>query len=259
MSFLDRVVEETKEKYWHRDKNLTIPSVNQKKNSEKIYKKLTKKFLVITECKKASPSRGIIAKRYSIPPLVKAYEEGGARAISILTEEKYFLGSFKDITKAKQNTSLPILCKDFVLTKHQVVEAWQTGASLVLLIVKILPPALYLELANLICQLGMVPLVEIFDYEEFQVASTFKGSFFLGINNRNLNTLTTNVDHAITIKKKIQKSFPQFSAPIISESGLTSFQEVALLKENGFSGILVGEHLLLQQDKKKALKKLLNG
>ncbi len=256
MNFLDQVVQITKKKYLGKSDFSSENISNLSHQSELLFEELLKDFLVIAECKKASPSKGVIQENYDVTRLVRAYEKSGAKAISILTEEKYFLGSFKHIEQARKATSLPILCKDFIVSEEQVLKAKHAGASLVLLIARILSTQMYLKLANLISKLGMLPLVEIFDYAELKTALKYEDKFILGINNRNLTTLAVDVKHAVSIKKEMDAA--KIIIPTVCESGIKSPEEVKLLRENGFRGILVGEHLLLQENQEAGLKNLLN-
>ncbi len=232
--------------------NLITKEAGLKKSSE-IFNSLKKDFLLICECKKASPSKGILVENYHPVEIAKTYERIGAKAISVLTETEYFKGSFADLKEVSQAVPLPVLCKDFVVSEYQVIQAYLKGAKLVLLLIGILEKNEYLKLAQLILELGMVPLVEIFSFAEVETALSFNGDFFLGINNRNLKTLKTDFNHCLEVKKKIEKELDKgnLNLSIIAESGVNSVEQVKALHQNNFAGLLIGESLLglMQEDK----------
>ena len=193
---------------------------------------------IIAEVKRASPSRGDLA---SIPdPALQAarYEEGGASAISVLTEGRKFKGSLADLEAVKSRVRLPVLRKDFIATPYQVLEARAAGADLVLLIVAALEQPLFRELHSLVTDLGMTPLVETHSREELERAADL-GAQLIGVNARNLSTFELDRD----LFGSLVEHFPA-DAVKIAESAVLSPSDVAHYRAAGADVVLVGEALV---------------
>ncbi|EPD83427.1 indole-3-glycerol phosphate synthase [Microbacterium sp. oral taxon 186 str. F0373] len=193
---------------------------------------------IIAEVKRASPSRGDLA---AIPdPALQAsrYEEGGASAISVLTEQRKFKGSLADLEAVKERVSLPVLRKDFIATAYQVLEARASGADLVLLIVAALEQPLLRELHELVLQLGMTPLVETHSREELDRAGDL-GAKLIGVNARNLSTFELDRD----LFGSLAEHFPA-DAIKIAESAVLAPADVAHYRADGADVVLVGEALV---------------
>lgn len=205
---------------------------------------------LIAEIKKASPSLGIIREDFDSVSIAKIYEEGGAKAISVLTERKFFQGSLALIKKIKKFTTIPILCKDFIIDPYQIYQSRLAEADALLLIAGVLEEdkiSKFLELAH---SLGMVCLVEVHTEEELSKVLKTKAEV-IGINNRDLKTFK--VDLKVT--KDLFKKIPE-GRIVVSESGISNYQQVRQLKDLGVDAVLVGETLLKGKDIGKKVREL---
>jgi indole-3-glycerol phosphate synthase len=194
-------------------------------------------WTLIAECKLASPAKGPLCSRYTVPELAHIYTEYGAGALSILTD-RHFNGSLKDVTQVRNITELPLLRKDFVIDAYQIYEARCAGADAILLIAGMLTDAQLLEYLSVATTLGMDCLVEVHTREELMRVQQTPASI-IGINNRDLKTFTTNLDTTFSLLPYCQKD--RF---IISESGVRNGEDARRLKAAGVHGILVGEGLV---------------
>jgi len=211
------------------------------------------KFSLIAELKKASPSAGIIVEKYEPTCLAKAYEENGAAALSVLTDEKFFQGRLEHIKEAKDSTTIAVLRKDFIIDESQVYESRVAGADAILLIVKILTDRQLEDFIDLAGSLKMKCLVEVHNEAEAERALKADADI-IGINNRDLDTF--NVDFNTTLR--LMDKFPELKDKIVvSESGINSAEQVRVLREKGVNGILVGESLLRSPDIAAKIKELL--
>jgi len=193
---------------------------------------------LIAEIKRRSPSIGIIRKDLDIKEISKIYEENGAKAISVLTDQQYFYGSLEDLRIVKETTSLPILRKDFIIDPYQIYESRVWGADCILLIASILEDSQLEDFIALSRDLGMASLVEVHSTREVDRVLSVS-SEIIGINNRNLNDFTCDLETTL----KLVKDIPGDKIKV-SESGIRSSEEVKNLKEAGIDAILVGEGLL---------------
>ncbi|MCM8529846.1 MAG: indole-3-glycerol phosphate synthase TrpC [Lentisphaeraceae bacterium] len=193
---------------------------------------------IISEVKKASPSAGVICENFQPVEIAKAYENGGATAISVLTDVDYFQGHPDYLSAIRKEVNIPLLRKDFIIDELQVYEALTLGADTFLLIVAILTPEKLQELIQLGTKLGMTPLIEIHDEEELKIALG-AGAKIIGVNNRDLRNFT--VDMGLTAK--LSPLVPE-DCLLIGESGIKSVADAKGLKESGCTGILIGETLV---------------
>jgi len=212
---------------------------------------------VIAEVKKASPSAGVIREDFDPVKIAKAYHEAGAAAISCLTDEKYFQGSLDYIALIKEAVPLPVLRKDFIIDPYQVYEARAAGADAILLIAECLGEPQLIDLLILATELKMTVLLEVHDYESLiqiksHVGFPHPGYQLLGINNRDLKAMTTDLDHTL----KLLKDVPDLGI-LVSESGIKTQEDVKRLQDAGVHRILVGEHLMRQPDVAAALRELI--
>lgn len=212
-----------------------------------------KNFFLIAEVKKGSPSRGIICPDYDPAALALAYQQGGASAISVITESQFFIGSKKDLQAVRAQVSLPLLRKDFLIHPCQIYESFNLGADFVLLIVSCLAQDKLKEMIATARFLGLGVLVEVRDEEEIERA-LLADAPLLGINNRDLKTFAVDSDHALRLRELIPAA-----VPVIAESGIHSHQQIEKLKGANFAGALVGEYLLRQAEPEKALRELIHG
>jgi indole-3-glycerol phosphate synthase len=206
---------------------------------------------LIAEIKKASPSRGIIREDFDPVELARVYTECGVTAVSILTDSKYFHGSLDDLRKVRAETALPILRKDFILEEYQVYEAKLNGADAVLLISSILREENLRELTELCHGLGLCALVEIRSDEDLNTALKARAQV-IGINNRDLKTFQVD----ISVTERLIKKIPEGKV-VVSESGISTREDVSWLESLGVDAILVGEALMRSKNIKSKVRELL--
>jgi len=206
---------------------------------------------LIAEIKKASPSEGIIRRDFDPIELARIYTESGVSAVSVLTDSKYFQGSLEDLRKVRAETSLPILRKDFILEAYQVYESKLYGADAVLLISSILEAEKLRKLIELCHKLGLCALVEVRSEEDLEKALEM-GAQVVGINNRDLKTFKVD----ISVTDKLIKEIPK-GRVIVSESGISTREDVLWLESVGVDAILVGEALMRSKNMKAKIAELL--
>lgn len=199
---------------------------------------------VIAEIKRASPSKGDIRLDVDVAEQAKIYEQAGAAAISVLTDESYFKGSIADLEKVAQIVSVPVLCKDFIVDSVQIDRAKNAGATIILLIVAALEQGELEELFAYTQASGLEVLVEVHDRAELEVAVEL-GAELIGVNNRNLKTFEVSLQQTA----HIAEHFPENSrALLISESGIVSEEDASFAFSKGANGVLVGEALMRSPD-----------
>lgn len=203
---------------------------------------------IIAEMKKQSPSAGPILDDYSPAKIAKIYEDAGARALSVLTEEDHFRGAIGDLEQARTASKLPVLRKDFVFDPYQVYQTRAIGASAVLLIVAILKADELNSLLKLARELKLDALVEVHDEDELNRALD-AGPDCIGINNRNLKDLTTDVNRTFRMLRQVPKD-----VCIVSESGIKTPQTIRELKSAGVRAALIGESILKSKDPRELLQ-----
>ena len=211
------------------------------------------RYRIIAEIKKASPSRGIIRENFDPIIIGQEYEKGGADAISILTEPHFFQGDKEYLGTVRRYTSIPILRKDFIIDKYQLLEALVYGADFVLLIAKLLSRKELKELVQYSHHLGLEVLVEIHDKTDL-IKAIFAGTNIIGINHRNLETFEINMN----LTEKLIPLIPN-SKIIVAESGITTHETIKELSQIGADAFLVGEHFMRQDDIAKGVKTLKYG
>jgi len=246
---LEKIIKKKIEKIEKSKKNVSIGSLNEliEKNKmfinfKEIIEKNIKenKFSIIAEIKKASPSAGIIIDDYDPVKIANIYNDNKATCLSVLTEEDFFLGNLIHISKIKQKVNLPILCKDFFIDKFQVPLAKSYGADAILIILAGVSDKLADDLYNEALKLNMSVIVEVHTVEEAKSALRFKDAL-IGINNRNLKTLKTDINTTFDIHDVLINH----PAPLISESGIKTKDELLDLSDKtSIKTFLIGESLL---------------
>lgn len=206
---------------------------------------------LIAEVKKASPSKGLIRDDFQPASIARAYQEGGASCLSVLTDEKFFQGHLNFLKAARSAVDLPVLRKDFILDPYQVVEARVAGADAVLLIAECLPGALLKELHDHIVELDMTPLVELYERENVERVLNCSPKL-VGINNRNLNTFEIDLQHTIRLRQEIPSEIL-----LVGESGIFTREDALILEAADVDAMLVGESLMRSSDIESATKRLL--
>lgn len=206
---------------------------------------------LICEIKKASPSRGIIREDFDAVEIAKIYQESGATCLSILTDEKYFLGSDEYLAKVRQVVDLPLLRKEFIVDSYQIYEAKLLGADCILLIVAMLDDEKLHELEDCAISLGLSVLIEVHNEEELRRALKMK-SKLIGINNRDLKTLKVDLQISLNLAELVPVDYV-----LVGESGIKDISDILLLKEAGINCFLIGEHFMSQKNIAAAVKAFL--
>jgi indole-3-glycerol phosphate synthase len=207
---------------------------------------------VIAEIKRASPSRGILAPDFDPPALARAYQQGGAAALSVLTDEKHFQGSLSDLESARSAVELPALRKDFTIDPYHVHQAAAHEADAILLIAAILSERQMRDFRELAEHYGMSALIEVHDDEELKPAVA-SGARIIGVNNRDLRTFHVDLGVSLRLADKIPSGVIK-----VAESGINNAADVQQLRAAGYNSFLVGEHLMRSGDPAHALQTLLS-
>ena len=205
---------------------------------------------VIAEVKKASPSKGIISPDFNPAAIASSYEKGGAEAVSVLTDEKFFQGSLDYIPLIRQEVKLPVIRKDFIIHELQIEEASNYGADAILLIAAILEQNQIRDYLQMSQELDMDVLVEVHDEKELE-QSLVAGSRLIGINNRDLRDFTVDLQTTIRLRRYIPDSIP-----VVSESGIKTPGDIKMLQEHSIAAALIGETLMRSDDRETALREL---
>ena len=246
---LKKIIEKKSEKIENLKKTISLDSLNELINSNRIFINFKEKiknnikenkFSIIAEIKKASPSAGVIIKDYDPVKIANIYKDNKATCLSVLTEEDYFLGDLMHISKIKQKIDLPILCKDFFVDKFQIPLAKSYGADAILIILAGVSDKLANELYEEALKLDMSIIVEVHTVDEAKQALKFKDAL-IGINNRNLKTLKIDINTTFDIHDVLVSH----TGPLISESGIKSKDELLeLSNKTSIKTFLIGESLL---------------
>ncbi|MFZ9036112.1 MAG: indole-3-glycerol phosphate synthase TrpC [Francisellaceae bacterium] len=209
------------------------------------------KGAIIAELKSKSPSEGVIEGNYNPVEIAKAYEKGGACALSILTDERFFAGSFEHISEVKAAVSLPVLCKEFIIDEKQIYQAAASGADACLLIVRILSDQQLKHFIHTLERLNMTALVEVFDENEME-RSLQAGAKLIGVNNRNLDTLEMDMGNI----ERLSKLVPE-GVVLLSLSGAKTPKDLYHYASH-YDGVLAGTALMRADDKVEFLQQALN-
>lgn len=204
----------------------------------------------ICECKKASPSKGLITEKFPYIDIAKDYELAGASCISVLTEPRWFLGKNEYLSDIVKNVSIPCIRKDFTVDEYMIYEAKTLGASAVLLICALLDEEKVREYIGICDKLGLSALVEAHDEMEIEAALS-AGARIIGVNNRNLKDFTVDVHNS----ERLRKLVPEHVL-FVAESGIKTAKDIEVLRQAGVNGVLIGETLMRSENKKAMLDEL---
>ena len=244
MNILQKIVENTRDNLKVKKTNLSLEEIKSSLAELSLPKSNFKSSIsnkneaIIAEIKKASPSAGVIAEDFNPASKAKDYEAFGASALSILTEEDFFLGSNEYLKAVKKITSLPILRKDFIIDEYQIYESKLIGADCILLIASILSDQQLEEFVAIAKTLELDYLIEVHDENELKRAELFEDAL-IGVNNRNLKTFEVDLDNSVRLRNLFIKN-----NVFIAESGIKSKKDVDYLKSNNIKVFLIGESLM---------------
>jgi indole-3-glycerol phosphate synthase len=254
---IDKIIEKKKEEINERKKRINLREIEEiisttpiPRNFIKIFK--DQSLALIAEIKYASPSAGIINRKLDNATIASQYEEGGASAISVLTERNFFKGDLSFIKEVKQKVSLPVLQKDFVVDLFQIYEGRASGADAILIIASILDYESIKDFVELSIDLKLTPFVEIHSEDDLEKVMKIDPPL-IGINNRDLKTFKIDLN---TTPRLIKLIPPQIK--VVSESGIKTKSDVRLLKGAGVNGILVGEALMRSSNPSSMIKNFMN-
>ena len=256
MTILDKLADYARERVESAKKDISLEEIKDKAYAlpkgdfafEKALKKDELSF--ICECKKASPSKGLIAADFPYLEIAKEYEKAGADCISVLTEPKWFLGNNDYLKEIAENVKIPCIRKDFTVDEYMIYEAKVLGASAVLLIVAILSDNQLKDYIKICDELGLSALVEAHDEQEVKTALE-AGARIIGVNNRNLKDFSVDTENS----KRLRNLIP-CDIIFVSESGVKTAEDVKAIREIGADAVLIGETLMKAPDKEQKLNEL---
>ncbi|QBZ98229.1 indole-3-glycerol phosphate synthase TrpC [Flavobacterium sangjuense] len=257
MSILDQIIASKKKEIALKK---SIVSVAQLENSDLFNKKtnslrksiINSPFGIIAEHKRRSPSKATINNSFSAEEVVKGYENAGASGISVLTDTQYFGGSLEDLLLARASVQIPLLRKEFIVDEYQLLEAKAFGADAILLIAAVLSKEEIKQLSEFAQSLALEVLLEVHNLEELE-KSIMPSLDLIGVNNRNLKTFEVSLQNSIDLVNHIPNDFVK-----ISESGLTTTNDINLLRSHGFQGFLIGENFMKTDSPGKSLEQFIN-
>ncbi len=252
MNILDTIIAQKRIGIANAKAQKTIAQLQQSKNYALPVRSLAASLVnenssgIIAEFKRKSPSKGFIKENADVNEITSAYTKFGAAGLSVLTDEKFFGGSMRDLLQARKN-DIPILRKDFMIDEYQIVEAKSIGADVILLIAACLTPEEVKHLAKAATALGLEVILELHAEEELEhICDEVK---LVGINNRDLKNFTVDIERSLRMAEKIPAD-----KIIIAESGIDKVEDILLFKQNGFKGVLIGEHFMKQRETPKSFE-----
>ncbi len=257
MDFLETIIAQKKKEIANRQSRFPLADLEKQVESMPPVRSLWEKmaadedFHFICEIKKASPSRGVIAEDVDVGSRARAYENGGASAISVLTDSPFFHGSPADLQTVRQVTDLPILRKDFIISPYQVVESRAMGADIILLIAAALPSETIQRLTILAHSLQLDVLLELHHQEDLDKIPPIGQKLILGVNNRNLRNFQVSLETSLQLKPLLPEALPA-----ISESGVSTGEACRTLYQAGFRGVLIGEALMTSDHPRQMIHQL---
>ena len=259
MNILDQLAEYASERVKTAKEKMPLSEVRaraeelagSKEESKDFLKALkTKELSFICECKKASPSKGLIAPVFDYLTIAKDYETAGANAISVLTEPKWFLGSDEYLREIAASVQIPVIRKDFTVDEYMIYEAKTLGASAVLLICSILDEGRLRDYLSLCKELHLSALTEAHDINEIETALKVSAPV-IGVNNRNLKDFSVDPNNTVNLRKYVPGD-----VVFVAESGVKTAEDIKLLSDAGVDAVLIGETLMRAEDKKAKMKEL---
>ncbi|HTK80840.1 MAG TPA: indole-3-glycerol phosphate synthase TrpC [Bacteroidota bacterium] len=258
MNFLKTIVEHKYEEVKRKKTAVRRSDLESMESFERgpssLSKSLTREpFGIIAEIKRSSPSAGVLRRDLKPADVAKAYEANGAAAVSVLTDERFFSGSIDDLKTVRASVGLPVLRKEFIVDEYQVFEAKAFGADAILLIAAILDPAQMHELFMAATELKLECLVELYDVSEIDKLD-FDTMRLVGINNRDLKTFIIDIQRTLTMASHLPPGIT-----VVSESGITSPDDLNRLKDHDIRAALIGEYLMKSDRPGETLRKLLDG
>ena len=257
MNILDQIIASKKKEVALKK---SVVSIAQLENSDLFNKKtnsLSKSIInstsgIIAEHKRRSPSKATINNSFAVEDVVKGYENAGASGISVLTDMQYFGGSLEDLLLATASVQIPLLRKEFIVDEYQLLEAKAFGADAILLIAAVLTKEEIKQLSEFAQSLALEVLLEVHNQEELD-KSSMPSLDLIGVNNRNLKTFEVSLQNSIDLINHIPNDFVK-----ISESGITTTNDIKLLRSHGFQGFLIGESFMKTDNPGKSLEKFIN-
>ncbi len=247
MNIMDKILVKKKERLSAQKQRIPVEELKEKLSPipRRAFQKaihVQGQVSLIAELKKASPSKGIIREDFSPEGIARIYQQAGARAISVLTEEDFFQGDLYHLPLIRQEVHLPLLRKDFIFEEYQIYESEVFGADALLLITRILQEEELERLITLTYELGMEALLEVYDQKDLSRALSCNPRI-IGINNRNLEDFGVDIENTLRLRDRIP---PHIT--VVSESGINSVEDVLLLKKADIHAVLVGQALLESSD-----------
>ncbi|WP_109830853.1 indole-3-glycerol phosphate synthase TrpC [Reichenbachiella versicolor] len=258
MNVLDKIVEQKKKEVAEQKVQTTVDALKATDGFQRtgisVVERLqaNNSFGIISEFKRQSPSKGIINDSADVSEVTKGYCDAGASAVSILTDEQFFGGTMEDLKRARPHLDCPVLRKDFIIDEYQVYQTKSLGADLMLLIAAILTKEEVVKYTDLAHEIGLEVLLEIHNEEEYNHCYYEKVDV-LGVNNRDLKRFKTTIQNSIDLAKILPEEQLK-----ISESGISSIEEMKLLQTHGFKGFLIGESFMRTEDPAAELEKFLS-
>ena len=257
MHILDKIVDRKKEEIKERKSKIPLSKIQNRILYDRVCFSLRKNLIqpsstgIIAEFKRSSPSRGIINNVAQVEQVVKLYEQNNVAGISILTDTDFFSGTDQDLHSSRLHSITPLLRKDFIIDEYQIHRSKSIGADVVLLIARILTKKRVLELAKCAKSIGLEVLLEVHEKKEIQKYNEYVDC--IGVNNRDLKTFEIALQNSINL-------YPFLPSGVIkvSESGIRSAEDIALLSEKGYHGFLIGESFMQKIKTPKHIEKLIN-
>ena len=253
---LNKIIEEKRKELKHSKSSASLKEIRKRigdTGKNRGFKKSLENdsINIITEIKKASPSKGIIREDFNPVEIAEIYQDNGAVAISVLTDKNFFQGDIEYLNQIRKNVSLPLLRKDFIIDEYQLYEAKAFGADAVLLIAAVLDKNQLTEYMELSKEIELENLVEVHSFKDLE-KTIYSEAEIIGINNRYLQTFEVSLKTTLDLAKEIPEN-----KVIVSESGINSHDDILELQKNGVNAFLIGEALMREKDIGKKLKKLI--